>query len=103
MNMSREDVEAVARLAHLRLSEDEVRGLQKDLGAILEYIGRLDELKIDDLPPLFNPAAPGSNVWRDDEVQDAGVAGSFLRGVPEVVEGHPRVPRVVARSGEGAR
>ncbi|MFO8060700.1 MAG: Asp-tRNA(Asn)/Glu-tRNA(Gln) amidotransferase subunit GatC [Bacillota bacterium] len=103
MRISREDVEAVARLAHLRLSEDEVRDMGEDLGAILDYIGRLDELDIDDLPPLFNPVASGDNVWREDQVRDAGVTEAFLRGVPETVDGYPRVPRVVDTSGEGER
>ena len=103
MSMSREDVEAVAQLAHLRLSEEEMHRLQDDLGAILDYMGRLDELEIEDLPPLFNPVTSGDNVWRDDEPGDAGIAEAFLRSVPELVDGHPRVPRVVAGSGEGER
>ncbi len=99
--MSKEDVEAVARLAYLRLSEDEIRELQEDLEVILDYIGRLDEMEIDDLPPLFNPVVSADNVWREDEIRGANITGAFLRGVPEVVDGHPRVPRVVAQSEEG--
>ena len=98
--MSKGDVEAVARLAYLRLSEDETRELQEDLEVILDYIGRLEEMEIDDLPPLFNPVVSGDNVWREDEVREAHVTGAFLRGVPDVVDGHPRVPRVVAPSEE---
>ena len=103
MSISKADVESVAHLAHLRLSEDEIAELQEDIEAILDYVGRLDELDVDEEPPLFNPADLSENVWRDDEVRDAGVAGTFLAGVPEVADGHPRVPRVVGGSGEGER
>lgn len=89
----------VAELAHLRLSDEEVRNLQDDLAAILEYVERLDELNLEDVPPMYSPTSAGGNVWREDEVRDAGITPAFLQGAPDIEGLHVRVPRVVGNVG----
>ncbi len=85
----------VAALAHLRLFDEEVSGLQDDLASILEYVERLDELDLEEVPPMYSPTAARENVWREDVVRDARVTAAFLEGAPDVEGSHVRVPRVV--------
>ena len=66
MAITREEVLHVAKLARLELSEEEVERLTQELGAILEAVGKVAELDLDDVPPTSHPLAL-VNAWRDDE------------------------------------
>ncbi len=86
----------VARLAHLRLSGAELKTMARDMESILDYIGRLEELELDEVQPLFNPAAADDNVWREDETGTDDISDEFLRGAPDVRDRYLMVPQVVA-------
>ena len=66
MPISREQVLHVARLARLALSDDEVDRLTGELGAILDAVGKVDELELDDVPPTSHPLDV-VNVWDEDD------------------------------------
>jgi aspartyl/glutamyl-tRNA(Asn/Gln) amidotransferase C subunit len=61
------DIEHVARLARLDLTDDEKARLREQLGAILEHAAKVGEVAADDVPPTAY-AIPRSNVLRPDEV-----------------------------------
>lgn len=95
MSIDREQVEHVALLARLNLSEDELTRLTGDLQAILGFFDRLQELDTEALAPMEHVTA-AANVFRDDELrpslpQDQALAASadhddeFFR-VPQVVD-----------------
>lgn len=69
------EVQKVARLARLALSEDELEQSRQRLGAVLDYVRLLDEVDITGVQPLLHPV-PLQNVFREDLP-----AGSFK---PEV-------------------
>jgi len=52
MKVTDKDVAYVADLANLELTEDERRGMLRDLNSILEYVDRLNELDTSDVPPM---------------------------------------------------
>ena len=52
MKVTEKDVAYVAELANLDLSEDERRGMLRDLNSILDYVDRLNELDTSDVPPM---------------------------------------------------
>ncbi len=94
--MDRKTVDKITHLARLELSEDERDRLAAELGRIIEYADRLNELDTDDVQPFMHAAAI-SNVFRDDAETESlapddatanapGRAGHFFR-VPRVVEG----------------
>ena len=56
----------VARLARLALREDEIERLTAELGAILEAVGKVGELDLDDVPPTSHPLDL-VDVWDEDE------------------------------------
>jgi aspartyl-tRNA(Asn)/glutamyl-tRNA(Gln) amidotransferase subunit C len=94
--ISREDVEHVARLARLALTDAEKERMRVQLDAILTYIDKLRALDVDGVEPTAH-AVRLVNVMRDDEItpclpQDEAVAnapdpsGEFFR-VPRILEG----------------
>jgi aspartyl-tRNA(Asn)/glutamyl-tRNA(Gln) amidotransferase subunit C len=49
--IEREQVLHVARLARLRLAEEEVEPMARELSAVLDHVARIGELSLDDVPP----------------------------------------------------
>src|SRR4029453_9964293 len=80
--ISREDVQHVARLARLELSEPELVRMQDELSHILAYIDKL--LSVD--PPGVDPpphAVPLTNVMREDEPRPSLPRADMLANAPE--------------------
>lgn len=68
MAISKEQILQIAKLARLRLNDDEVKLYGDQLGSILEYFKKLRELNTDDVPELQHAAQMG-NVFREDIVE----------------------------------
>jgi len=66
MAITREEVLHVAKLARLELTEEEVERLTHELGAILEAVGKVAELDLEDVPPTSHPLEL-INSWGEDE------------------------------------
>ena len=65
MDFSREDVKKVASLARLKVSDEELDSLAKDLRSIVGYVQVLNELNCDGVEPMVH-AVEGQNVLRPD-------------------------------------
>lgn len=80
--LSKQDILKLARLARLRLTDDEVEKYQKELSAILGYVEHLDSVDVSDLIPTYQVSGL-TNVARDDELIDYGVSqDELLKNVP---------------------
>ena len=66
MAISKEEVLHVARLARLALTDEEVERLGAQLNAILEAVGKVAELDLEDVEPTAHPLEV-VNVWADDD------------------------------------
>ena len=99
MALERKDVEHVARLARLELSEEEMETYTRQLGDILEYVEKLDRADTGGVEPLAH-AAPGGNVFREDRLGEPLERGRALEGAPDGDGRFFRVPRVIDQ-GEG--
>jgi aspartyl-tRNA(Asn)/glutamyl-tRNA(Gln) amidotransferase subunit C len=88
------DIEHVARLARLELSDDEKARLRDQLGVILEAATRVSEVATDDVPPTAY-AIPRSNVLRPDEITPSLTVEEVLSNAPEVEDDRFKVPKVV--------
>ena len=82
------DIEHVARLARLELTDEEKARLRDQLGVILENVAT------DDVPPTAY-AIPRSNVLRPDEVTPSLTVEEVLSNAPEVEDDRFKVPKVV--------
>lgn len=99
MALERKDVEHVARLARLELSERELALYTRQLGDILKYIEKLDQADTSGVEPLAHAAAPG-NVFREDSVGPSLPAEKALEQAPDADGRFFRVPRII-EAGEG--
>lgn len=88
------DIEHVARLARLELTDEEKARLRDQLGVILENAAKVSEVATDDVPATAY-AIPRSNVLRPDEVTPSLTVEEVLSNAPEVEDDRFKVPRVV--------
>ena len=88
------DIDHVARLARLDLTEDEKARLREQLGVILEAAARVQEVAAEDVPPT-SYAIPRSNVFREDAPKPSLSRDDALAGAPEVEADRFKVPRIV--------
>ncbi len=91
MAITREQVLHVAKLARLALTEDELERLEGQLGAILEAVGKVSELDLDDVPPTSHPLDL-VNVFADDEPRPSLDRDVALANAPEAEDGAFKVP-----------
>ncbi len=94
MRITREQVQHVATLARLSLSEDEVATFTGQMGDILAYVEKLNELNTDGIVPTSH-AVPMENAFRDDVVRPSIGVENALANAPDRVEGFFRVPKVI--------
>jgi aspartyl-tRNA(Asn)/glutamyl-tRNA(Gln) amidotransferase subunit C len=88
------DIEHVARLARLELTDEEKARLREQLGVILEAAAKVSEVATDDVPPTAYAIAR-SNVLRPDEIMPSLTTEEVLSNAPEVEDDRFKVPRVV--------
>lgn len=94
MAITRKDVEHVARLARLALSEEEIILFQQQLARILDHAERVTSLDTEGVEPTSH-AIPLSNVFREDEVGPCLTQDEALANAPEAESGQFRVPRII--------
>jgi len=91
--ISEEQVRHVANLARLGLTDEEIRRMGEQLGAILDSIEKIQELDLTDVPPTANPLNL-TNVIRADEPRGELTREEALSPAPEPVDGLFAVPRI---------
>lgn len=94
MTISREEVEHVARLARLDLTDEEIERFRGQLSVILERARRIQSLPLDDVPPTAHPIDL-RNVLRPDEVVPSVDSGRILENAPDREDDFFKVPRIL--------
>ncbi len=74
--MDIKDVEKLAELARIELSEDEKKSLLKDMQGILEYVKIIESVEVKDATPEYKLY----NVWREDAMDSREFSGEFIVG-----------------------
>ena len=92
--MKTEDVQKIANLARLRLTDAEAAPLAGELTAILKYVETLDALKLDGIAPTAH-AVPVDNVFRDDIARQNGAIETTLERSPDHDGPFFLVPKVI--------
>ena len=88
------DIEKVARLARLELSEEEKKTFGNQLEQILAYMEQLNRLDTTGVEPTSH-AIPIQNAFRGDETRPSSLREEVLDIAPEEEDGHFRVPRII--------
>jgi aspartyl-tRNA(Asn)/glutamyl-tRNA(Gln) amidotransferase subunit C len=87
------DIEHVARLARLELSDEERERLKAQLGVILEHAAKVGEVATADVPPTAY-AIPRANVLRPDELTPSLTPEEVLANAPDREDDRFKVPRI---------
>ncbi|MFL1455833.1 Asp-tRNA(Asn)/Glu-tRNA(Gln) amidotransferase subunit GatC [Marinobacter sp. DUT-3] len=94
MTISRKDIEKVAVLARIRVDEEQVSALEKDLGNILDLVDQLGAADTDNVEPLAHPLDAVQRL-RADEVTETNQREAFQAIAPATEDGLYLVPRVI--------
>ena len=92
--ISREDVEHVARLSRLALSEAEAERMREQLNGILAYIDKLRGIDTTGVEPTSH-AVPQLNVMREDDLRPGLSQDAALANAPDRSDAFFRVPRII--------
>lgn len=95
MEISHEETRHIARLARLHLDEEQTDRMARQLGSILSYVAKLDELPTAEIEPTSH-ALDVHNVWRSDEAGTVEHDRGLLFGqAPRFEQGFYVVPKVI--------
>ena len=92
--ISDETIEYVGILAKLELSDEEKEHAKKDMGSMLDYIDKLNELDTTGIEPMSH-VFPVHNVFREDVVANGDDRDNMLKNAPACKDGAYKVPRTV--------
>ncbi len=90
-----ETIEYIGILAKLALSDAQKEQAKEDMGRMLDYIDKLNELDTGDAAPLSHVSAP-ENVFREDAVTNGDERDALLANAPGEKDGMYVVPRTFA-------
>ena len=99
--VTKEEVERVAELAHLKLSPEETGSMLHDLNAILDYVAQLDQLDTSSVAPLAQVSemdeASTNGSFRHDDVRASLNRAEVMSQAPESDGAFFLVPKVIER------
>ncbi len=94
MALSEKDVQYVAKLARLEVTNEEVAKYTQQLANILQYVEQLNQLDTSNVEPLTHPLDM-KNVFREDVVVPSLTQQEVLSNAPEPQSGHFKVPKIM--------
>ena len=94
---SKETIEHIAKLALLDLSEEEKENLSKELGDILNYFKKLDNLDTSEIEPTIHPIDGLNNVFREDEPWESLSNEEATQNTKYKQDGYFKAPRILKK------
>ncbi|MGM7669326.1 Asp-tRNA(Asn)/Glu-tRNA(Gln) amidotransferase subunit GatC [Microbacterium sp. A93] len=92
--ITREDVAHLARLAHIRMDENELATMAGELDVIMDAIASVSEVAGADVPPTSHPI-PLQNVFREDVPTGMLTQEQALAMAPDAEDGQFKVPAIL--------
>jgi len=92
--IDKSEVQKVAKLARLELTETELEEFTSQLSAILDYVAKMNELDTENVEPLAH-CLPISNVFRQDVVKPSLGTEKALANAPERDNEFFKVPKIL--------
>ena len=93
-HITREQVQHLAHLARLELTDEETAHYTDQLSAIVEAVERVSEVAADDIHPTSHPV-PMTNVFREDVARPGLDRADVQAGAPSWEDDRFRVPRIL--------
>ena len=94
MHVDEATVRRIARLARIKITDDEAKGLEGELSAILDWVEQLGEVDTENVEPMTR-VVPISLKQRDDVVTDGEKADEIVANAPMSEDDFFVVPKVV--------
>jgi aspartyl-tRNA(Asn)/glutamyl-tRNA(Gln) amidotransferase subunit C len=94
MSIDKATVARIASLARIRVDDAAQQAMQKEFNGILNWVGQLDEVDTENVPPLTS-VVENVLLMREDKVTDGGYAEAVLANAPKSAAGFFVVPKVV--------
>ncbi len=93
MALTRKEVEHIAQLARLELTDEEIEQYREQLSDVLDYVARLQGLDTSGIPPTAS-VLPPRTVLREDQPRPSLPREAVLANAAETTDGQFRVPPV---------
>ena len=99
--IKKEEVQHIAKLARLGLTEDEIKKFQKDLSSILDYFNSIKEVDISKTEPTFHPTEyffkTKPKIMREDmaESQPVETTNKLIEAAPDKKKRHIKVKSIL--------
>jgi aspartyl-tRNA(Asn)/glutamyl-tRNA(Gln) amidotransferase subunit C len=94
MQVDEATVRRIARLARIKVSDDEAKGLETELSGILDWVKQLDEVDTANVEPMTRVVAQAMKM-RKDVVNDGEIASAVTHNAPLSEDNFFVVPKVV--------
>jgi aspartyl-tRNA(Asn)/glutamyl-tRNA(Gln) amidotransferase subunit C len=94
MQVDEATVKRIARLARIKITEEEAKGLVKELSGILNWVEQLDEVDTATVEPMTR-VVPIDLKKREDAVNDGEIADDIVKNAPLIEDHYFVVPKVV--------
>jgi aspartyl-tRNA(Asn)/glutamyl-tRNA(Gln) amidotransferase subunit C len=94
MSVDTDAVRRIARLARIKVSDDEIVGLQGEINAILSFVEALESVDVTGVEPMTS-VVPMVLPMRDDVVSDGEIEPLVLANAPLTEDGFFLVPKVI--------
>jgi aspartyl-tRNA(Asn)/glutamyl-tRNA(Gln) amidotransferase subunit C len=94
MQVDEATVRRIARLARIKITDAEAKGLEKELSGIFDWVKQLDEVDTAKVEPMTR-VVPIALKQRDDKVTDGEIADAITRNAPLTEDQFFVVPKVV--------
>ncbi|HSD54304.1 MAG TPA: Asp-tRNA(Asn)/Glu-tRNA(Gln) amidotransferase subunit GatC [Burkholderiales bacterium] len=95
MSLTRAQVEGIARLARLQITEAQMPAYVDRLSRIIDFVEQLAAVETGDVEPMAHPLAGQVQRLRPDEVRETDQHEKYQRNAPNVAAGLYLVPRVI--------
>ena len=87
-----EDIEKLAELAKIELTDIEKQGLLKDLDGILGYVKQIESVQVEDIEPEY----PNRNIWREDKIKSTEFSHEqVVNQFPDEKDGFVKVKKIL--------
>jgi aspartyl-tRNA(Asn)/glutamyl-tRNA(Gln) amidotransferase subunit C len=96
MIIDRQEVQRIAHLARLHLTEEELNRMEKEMNKILQYVSKLQELDTSNIEPMHHNFEV-SNFFRPDEVCPSLPREKVLANAPDQKGGLFRIPGAISK------
>ena len=98
--LSKEQVEHIANLARIDLRDDEKIKFQEDLGAVLDYVDKLQKVDVSGVDSIPNISGLENQTREDEDGSSKIVAENLLSMAPDIKDGYVKVRQVLTKKND---